>query len=192
MRVALLSLVILIPAAGLLWWTSADEVVDITTQTPAELMDPEQMDPADIARQQEEAMQAALATDNKSAPAGPITQRPGYVSPLEWQILKSVAREHPDSEAELTRLVQYLRFSKQLESWQSPTQGMTEQQHEQLGWQLLTAIPHHVQQQNLSAHHAHEVQTLLLEHLIDDEAERRQYLRKEATRIGVTFDIKSD
>jgi hypothetical protein len=155
------------------------------------IFNPDDLDPLQVERQQQESLQAAIATAGDPALTGKITRRPDFVSPFEWQVLKAVASERPDGDQELTRMVNYLRFSKQLESWQAPPDGMTSEQHQQLGWQLLAALPDRVQHQDLAAHHAQQLQMQLLETLVPDDSKRRQYLQQEAGRIGVTFDIDS-
>src|SRR5690606_32133590 len=50
---------------------------------------------------------------------GAVAQRPDFVSPLEWMMVKGAAQQHASPDHELTRLVNFLRFNKQLELWQS-------------------------------------------------------------------------
>jgi hypothetical protein len=50
---------------------------------------------------------------------GPITSRPAFVSPMEWDMLQGVAGQQAVPAVALTRMVKTLRFSKQLE-WLPP------------------------------------------------------------------------
>ncbi|MFN3712086.1 MAG: hypothetical protein ACK4SX_00350 [Alcanivoracaceae bacterium] len=186
---------ILLVIALVVWWQwtpSPHSDAVATAGDPDVIFNPDNLDPLHVEQQQQESLRAAIATAGEPALTGKITRRPDFVSPFEWQVLKAVARERPDSDQELTRMVNYLRFSKQLESWQTPPDAMTTEQHQQLGWQLLAAIPDRVSQQDLAAHHAQQLQMMLLETLVSDDTERRQYLQREAGRIGVTFDIHSN
>jgi hypothetical protein len=189
MKFILAALITLMAAA--LWWHggSLQQGREVSQTSPEPALDLEALDLDTVEQQQAAALQAALAWPNEPALTGPISRRPAFVSPVEWQVLNAVARQRPDSEQELTRMVNYLRFSKQLEAWQMPPETMTPDQHQQLGWQLLNAIPLRVIAQDLAPHHAQTLQMTLLETLVTDPSDRRQHLQEQAQRIGVTFDI---
>jgi len=143
----------------------------------------------DVEHQQHEAAAAALAVINDRELQAPLRQRPRFVSPIEWQILKGIAAEHDNSDAELVRMVNFLRFSKQLEWWQDNLGGADAEMHARIGQHLLDDIPERVLRQDMDPADAQQLQFVLLENLIVDPDQRRQRLEREAQRIGVTFQI---
>ena len=153
--------------------------------------DPEAIDPQQLEAEQLAAAEAALTLAGEPPLAGNITERPEFVSRIEWQILKGVAAARENSEEELLRLVNYLRFSKQLEWWQSQQPDPNHHQHIRVGWKLLNEIPERVEQQDLAVDQAQQLQVALLEVLEPDAGKRRHHLEREAARIGVTFRIES-
>ena len=50
---------------------------------------------------------------------GPITERPAFVSPMEWAMLQGVVQQHVQPDKELTRMVNFLRFMKQMEAYEA-------------------------------------------------------------------------
>lgn len=153
--------------------------------------DPAALDPQQVEAEQLIAADAALTLAGEPPLAGKITERPEFVSRIEWQILKGVAAAREDSERELLRLVNYLRFSKQLEWWQSQQPDPNHHRHLSVGWKLLNEIPERVEQQDLATDQAQQLQVALLEVLEPDAGKRRHHLEREAARIGVTFRIES-
>ena len=152
--------------------------------------DPEKLDRAQIDAQQHDAAAAALQAIHQPPASVPLRQRPAYVSRLEWQILRQVAAGHAQPEQELVRMVNFLRFSKQLEWWQDNSQSVDRQLHEQVAGHLLEDIPERVRHQDMSASDAQQLQMTLLTALHDDADLRRQKMQQEAERIGVTFRIR--
>ena len=158
----------------------------------ADLDDLAALDPAWVEAQQH------LAA-NEAARARPahyelILERPAYVSPVEWQVLKAVAAMQEDSARELTRLVHHLHFNKQLEQWQASLSGQDDAigpaQRSQLAMQILDAIPARVTNQELDKGSAHRLQLALLADLVEDPDQRRLWAAEEAQRIGVTFSLE--
>ncbi|MCH8497502.1 MAG: hypothetical protein LAT63_03425 [Marinobacter sp.] len=171
----------------------AKPVPDATEDLPlADLEDLAALDPAWVEAQQRlAATEAGRAQLNDSEL---ILQRPAYVSPVEWQVLKAVAAMQEDSERELTRLVHHLHFNKQLELWQGSLSGQGEAlgpvERTQLAMQILDAIPARVTNQELDQGSAHRLQLALLADLVEDPEERRLWAAEEAERIGVTFSLE--
>jgi hypothetical protein len=152
--------------------------------------DPEKLDRAQIDAQQHDAAAAALQAMNQPPASVPLRQRPAYVSRLEWQILRHVADSHNEPEKELVRMVNFLRFSKQLEWWQHNLHSADRALHEQVAEHLLDDIPERVRQQDMSIADAQQLQMTLLTALLSDADLRRQRMQQEAERIGVTFRIR--
>lgn len=146
----------------------------------------ESLTQAQVELMQQQAAQAAAEATGLPPLQGPVTERPGYVSEVEWYILREVAAQGPDPDATLTRLVNKLRFSKQVELWQQATGA----QRTALAQQLLADIPSQVKQGDLDRATAQQLQAQLLGELVSDPVQRRTRLAEEAARIGVTFEIE--
>jgi hypothetical protein len=111
---------------------------------------------------------------------GRLTQRPDFVSPMEWQVLQGVARQQANSDQVLTRLVNNLRFNKQLTAWRSMP---ATSQRLQLAQLLLADIPVHVALQELTLDDAKKLQQQLLADIVPDPQQRRQRLEQEGKRL---------
>lgn len=146
----------------------------------------EALTPAQVEEMQQQAALAAAEATGLAPLHAPVTERPAYVSEVEWYILREVAAQGPDPEATLARLVNKLRFSKQVELWQQATGA----QRRALAQQLLADIPSQVGQADLDRATAQQMQARLLDELVADPVERRTRLAEEAARIGVTFEIE--
>lgn len=144
-------------------------------------------DPDAVVAEQVEANQAAAYQLQVGQLSGPINERPEFVSRIEWQVLNQIAQQSADSERELTRLVNHLRFSKQLEIWKNKSDSP---QRDALAQQLLRDIPVRVYSLDLSPQRAQQLQVDLLVSLYDDLQVRRQRIAEEAERIGISFDVK--
>ena len=117
---ALMLAVIMLAATG--WYYHDNRVKPdtlVTDDAAIDFDDPDTLDPQQLEAEQRAAADAALTLAGEPPLAGKLTERPEFVSRIEWQILKAVAATQQNSEQELLRLVNYLRFSKQLEWWQS-------------------------------------------------------------------------
>lgn len=123
---------------------------------------------------------------------GPIVQRPEFVSELEWHVLQEVAKQQADSDLELTRLVNSLRFNKQLTLCQSWPAHLSTSQRLLLAQQLLAEIPLHVRQQELSVNDGKNLQQQLLNLTISDPQERRRHIDVEAAKLRVLFQAMPD
>lgn len=134
------------------------------------------------------AMASAIDSIGQEEPSDLIQQRPEYVSPAEWLILKNVAQQHPTPNIELTRMVNYLRFEKLLETWETSS-DLPNDKRSQLAEQLLASIPNRIKNGDFDLARAQELQSNLINALFDDPGERRQHLQQESARIGITFEI---
>jgi hypothetical protein len=189
---ALMLAVIMLAATGWHYYGNRITADLLVEDDPAiNFDDPESLDPQQLEAEQLAAAEAALALAGEPPLAGKITERPKFVSRVEWQILKAVAASHENSEDELLRLVNYLGFSKQLEWWQSQQPDLNHHQYVRVGWKLLNEIPERVEQNDLAVDQAQQLQVALLEELEPDTGRRRHHLEREAARIGVTFRIES-
>lgn len=80
---------------------------------------------------------AAVAAIPAKAVSGTVTERPAYVSEMEWQVLQNVASQNPD--VHLTDLVNKMLFIKKKQAWLDA--GKNTEQRRQLARQLLDMIP---------------------------------------------------
>ncbi|HOT44883.1 MAG TPA: hypothetical protein PLM53_09815 [Spirochaetota bacterium] len=89
----------------------------------------------------EEAQKAAARAAITGKPvAGRVTQRPEYVSEIEWQVLRNAVMNRPeDADAQLAALVNKLLFFKKKEAWESP--ATLPEQRRKLARQMLSMLP---------------------------------------------------
>ncbi len=184
----------LIVAAAVVWLSRQMSVHQASTAEVASaqnvqidsLEDLEKLDQATIISLQESAHAAAAEAVGLPPITSTVTERPAYVSPVEWQVLKAVAAQSPQPEAALTRLVFKLRFSKQWELWQSTDAGA---RRDALARQLLADIPEQVASNDLARGDAQRLQGEILTQLYPDAQQRQQRMAEEAERIDVRFEI---
>lgn len=117
-----------------------------------------------------------------------IKERPPYISPAEWLILQTVAERHPKPDQELSRMVNYLRFTKLLEVWEKGDE-LTEPMHTQLTEHLLHTLPARVEHGDINRLDAQQLQVSMINQLINDPQKRRHRLTEENARIGVVFEF---
>ena len=134
-------------------------------------------------------LQAAAAKEIERDPAmkpivGPVTERPPFVSHMEWMMLKGAAEQHASPERELTRMVNFLRFTKQLELWQALPKGAQEQAKRQtLALQLLDDLPARLANGEMPLKDLRTLQAQLLEDAVPDAQERAKRAALEAQRL---------
>ncbi|MFP1682957.1 hypothetical protein ACLD0W_10615 [Alloalcanivorax sp. C16-1] len=145
----------------------------------------------ELVRQQEQAARAVEHQLGKPELSGPVSERPDFVSPMEWRVLKSVAAGNADSDRELTRLVNRIRFAKLREHWDKLQGGNQADQRHAVARQLLDDIPRRVEQREMDRSQAQQLQQQLLADLISDPEQRRQRAAEEARRIGITFEMRA-
>ena len=172
------------------WWHSTSSSPTLVVEPPLTEQEIATLDEASVEKMQQDAARAALDAVYARPLQGPVRQRPAFVSRVEWQILAAVAAQKPEPEQELTRLVNFLRFNKQMEWWQQGDE-LSATQRTDLGWHLLAELPERVHNGDLASSDAQQLQIALLNELEPDPDARRQRLQQEAGRIGVTFRIES-
>jgi hypothetical protein len=197
-----LSLLALIGAAmatALWWWSHRDDPAASqpvastapATETVAGLIRPVSATPADMPSTEAGlvAQQAAAAKEIERQPAmkpitGPIKERPAFVSDIEWTMLKGVSQQNANPDAELTRLVNKLRFMKQLELWQSMEHSPDAAKRQVLAEQLLDDLPQRVANADLDKPEAQKLQASLLKDAVSDEQARHKRAEVEARRLS--------
>lgn len=197
-----LSVLALIGAAmaAVLWWWShrddqaASEPVAATapaTETVSSLARPVAATQSELPSTEAGlvAQQAAAAKEIERQPAmkaitGPIKERPVFVSEIEWTMLKGVSQQSANPDAELTRLVNKLRFMKQLELWQSMEHSTDTAKRQVLAEQLLDDLPQRVANADLDKPEAQKLQASLLKDAVSDEQARLKRAEVEARRLS--------
>lgn len=128
---------------------------------------------------------AAMAIDQAAgtAPEGPVRARPDYVSPVEWMVLQGVANQHANAEQELSRMVHFLRFNKQLERWEGLNAGADPALRHALASALVTDLPARVRQGDLTASDARSLLMRLLADAEPDAGQREARLGDTMSRV---------
>lgn len=104
---------------------------------------------------------AAVAAIPGKTVSGTVTERPDYVSEMEWQVLQNVARQNPD--VKLTDLVNKMLFIKKKQAWLDA--GENTDQRRQLARQLLDMIPQQLTIEAIDAKTAKEMEAELKDDL---------------------------
>lgn len=119
---------------------------------------------------------------------GPIKERPSFVSALEWQMLKGVSQQAGDPDRELTRLVNFLRFNKQLELWEGMSQSPDKARRKELADQLIGELPVRITQGEMDLTEAKRILTGLLNDAEPDAQARGKRAAAETARLASTAD----
>ncbi|AHK17543.1 hypothetical protein [Thalassolituus oleivorans] len=197
-RVGLACSLLTIAAVGAVVWLTPDSttvkntvvasadynVPTTTTYTKDELS---KMDAQDIIKMQMAAETAAIAAVELEPAVAPLTERPEYVSSPEWIILNGVASRHETPDLELVRLVNLLRFNKQMEALNKATDDSV---RIKLAEAILRQMPDRVSNKEMSIEKAQSIQLSLINTLYTDPEQVRERAAEEAERIGAQFQIR--
>jgi|GEM_PF-849066 len=164
---------------------SADYNVPTTTTYSKEELS--KMDAQDIIKMQMAAETAAIAAVELEPAVAPLTERPEYVSSPEWIILNGVASRHETPDLELVRLVNLLRFNKQMEALNKATDDSV---RTKLAEAILRQMPERVSNKEMSIERAQSIQLSLINTLYTDPEQVRERAAEEAERIGAQFQIR--
>jgi hypothetical protein len=130
--------------------------------------------------------QASAAMESQLTPepvaAAPMT-RPDYISDMEWTMLQGVANQAKDPQAELTRLVNSLRFNKQLEMWQDLPADADPGKRATLARALLDDLPERVKMGNFGLNDAKTMAEQMVKDVEPNEAKHAARLKKEHKRL---------
>ncbi len=138
---------------------------------------------------QERQQEAARELENQPGMkpiVGPITERPSFVSVMEWQMLKGVAQQAGDPDRELTRLVNFLRFNKQLELWEGMSQSPDKAHRKELAEQLMAELPTRITNGEMDLTEAKRIMTGLLNDAEPDAQARAKRAAAETARLAST------
>jgi len=106
--------------------------------------------------------------------------RPSDFTAEEWRALKEASASEARPEAELQRLLTYVRFQKRFALWQSLKDSADVAQRRALAQQLLNDLPQRLAQAEVTGGEAEMLAAALISDVEPDEAARRQ--RMEAYR----------
>lgn len=73
-----------------------------------------------------------------------IKERPDYLSPMEWLMMKGVAAQHASPDTELTRMVRFVHFMKRWEHYEQLQSSAPRSKRAALAKQLLNELPQRV------------------------------------------------
>jgi hypothetical protein len=189
-------------AAAAMWWSRSPNpedagrvtaVVPAASQAMAQEPASSTMTAAQIeadtkvlqARQQEAAKELEKQPGLKPI-VGPITERPSFVSVMEWQMLKGVSQQAGDPDRELTRLVNFLRFNKQLELWEGLSQSPDKARRKELAEQLVAELPTRITNGEMDLTEAKRILTGLLDDAEPNAQARAKRAAAETARLAST------
>ena len=127
----------------------------------------------------------ALASQPAVKPiSGALTERPSFVSPMEWMVLKGTASQHPNPEHELTRMVNFLRFNKQTELLQElPRTAEAQPRRQAVANELLADLPQRLLNGELTLKELRDTQVELLKDAESDPQQRQARALVESKRL---------
>lgn len=114
---------------------------------------------------------------------GTVSERPTFMSEMEWNILKAVAQQQPDPDKALTALTNKVRFTKQLEVWQDLSATADPAKRKVLANELLEDLPQRVTNEDMDLLGAQKLQGELLLDAEPDVTARTKRAAKEAKRL---------
>ncbi len=123
--------------------------------------------------------------------SGPIRDRPAFTSNMEWQMLKGVAERHPDPQAELLRLANFLRYTKLLEKWQDLPATAEASLRQALSSQLLEDLPDRVRNGEVDAQDARRQAPALLRDAFQDGAARAKAEARLLARVQEAAEVQA-
>lgn len=138
---------------------------------------------SEVQAQQEAAAQEILKQPEVKPIVGNVSEKPTFVSQMEWNMLKGVAQQHANPEKELTRLVNFVRFTKQLELWQALPEQTDAAKRQILANELLADLPQRLMQEEFDLPAAQKLQAELLNDAVQDPQERQARAVLEARRL---------
>jgi hypothetical protein len=96
---------------------------------------------------------AAMAAVSGTTISGAVTERPAFITEIEWQVLQNVAKQNPN--VTLTNLVNKMLFAKKKQAWLSA--GKDTAERKLLARQLLDMIPNQLACEAIDAETAEEM-----------------------------------
>ncbi len=104
--------------------------------------------------------------------------RPGDFSAEEWSALKEAMKQSTDPDAELKRVVAYLRFQKRFDQWQGLRDSADVGLRRQVAASLVEQVPERLREGEVTMGEAQLLLSALWSDLEPDEARRRQRIEE--------------
>ena len=191
MAVLCVSMTVVVAAV---WWSRQSQASDrVQDAVPAAAQATAQVEADKMADSPQAAAliaaQAAAAKEIERQPemkpvVGIVKERPSYVSQMEWAMLQGVAQQQTYPDKELTRMVNFLRFTKQLEAWEGLAKTPdTAAKRQVLAVQLVDDLPTRVTNGELELKDAQSKLKAFLADAVSDPNMRRQREETEGKRL---------
>ena len=149
------------------------------------VVDPGQLAEVRAIESQQAAAASVVAREPEVKPVDRhLSERPDYVSPMEWAMLQGVAQQDADPPKALARLVNSLRFTRQMELWEDMA-AMPDKaaKRRRLAVQLLDDLPNRVAHGDLALADAQAKLNPLIADAVGDPSVRAQRQQRELDRL---------
>lgn len=123
------------------------------------------------------------STGPASAPTVLPDGRPSDFTPEDWAALKAAMSSQPNGQAEMARVVAYLRFQRSFEQWQALADSRDAAKRHALAESLLTQLPERMNKGEVTSGEALLLSNALLTDLQPDENLREARLADMRTRL---------
>ena len=147
-----------------------------------------EMTPNQLIQMQKDALNSAKEAATSVGELNRIEGRPDFVSPAEWMMLQAVAAKKANPQTELLRLLNLLRFNKQLEALDKTSDS---DERNVLIEAVLAQLPKRIENKEMSVEKAQLIQLKLISQIYSDDRDIRDRAAEEARRIGAEFSIKA-
>jgi hypothetical protein len=189
-RLAWGALLIASVLGGAWWWHTSGSPAEVSASAAAEQASSAESPEsaavlAKVIAEQQLAAKVVEQTPQIKPIEGPVTQRPAFVSEMEWQMLQGVAQQHPRPSEELSRLVNSLRFNKQVEAWEAMSPKTDAARRQVLANELLADLPQRLTNGDTDLPGARQLQAALLVDAEPDASARQRRATQEARRLVV-------
>jgi hypothetical protein len=201
LAVPLLAVTLVVAGVGVWWFQQINTPTSVTPLTAASAPAIDTATVASSAMQdvpapqvveqlidQQKASAQKIAQDIEAAPQikpvkGNVSEKPSFMSDMEWGILQAVSQQQADPDKALTALVNKLRFTKQLEVWQDLPSSTDPSKRKLLANELLEDLPQRLSHEDMDLAGAQKLQSQLLQDAETDEKARAKRAAKEAKRL---------
>jgi hypothetical protein len=156
---------------------STGQVTDIADVVPGATS------PAVVIAQQQAAAKEVEAQPILKPITGPVSERPSFVSPMEWTLLQATAQQHPDPDKKLVEMLNFMRYMKQSEVLEGMPKPGEPGQRRALAEALLSDLPQRVLNGDLDMKGAREELGKLIEDAEPDVKRREKRLEAEVKRL---------
>jgi hypothetical protein len=162
----------------------AASAVQALTTAPVEQMPAMTADKEAAINAAQRAAAKVVAEQPDMAPiVGPITARPAFVSPMEWDMLQGAAGQQAVPALALTRMVKALRFAKQLEWLQAQPQQVDLVRRQAMAEHLLVELPERLSSGDMDLAEAARLVPTLVTHAEPNAAMQPGRIQAEHQRL---------